>query len=217
MTVLTFPSFGQDIKKIIFTSQQADEPPTKQGRPKYTIEFTGQAGGTLITSEFYEGKRRKKLKSKVTIDKGRVEKIAEWEKLDKRTFTQSDLGLDISTIKTQTNNYKLNFDVPTDLIVSVDSFQFCQTYKMTKSISTGGETLAVTLINKAGHKQEFIFDSNDVGEGNFNLKDYILCYTLLTDKIPNEVPSYGRFSKDKLADINSSTVTRSYPPTKLHR
>ena len=59
----------------------------------------------------------------------------------------------------------------------------------------------MTLIYNDGQKKEFIFDSNDIGEGNFNLGDYILCYTLLADKIPNEVPSYGFFSKSKFTDI----------------
>ena len=145
--------------------------------------------------------KKKKLNHKVTIDKDRTEKIIEWKKQDKRTFTQTDLGLDITTLKPQTKSHKLNFDLPTELIVSVDSFQFCQTYEMTKTISTGGETLTVTLIYKDGQKQEINFDSNNIGEGNFNLKDYILCYTLLVDKIPNEVPSYGFFSKSKFTDI----------------
>ena len=201
LTVLTFPTVGQEIDKVIFTSKQADEPPTKQGRPKYSIEFKRLASDELSTSDFYYDKRKKRLNDKVTIDKDRAEKVTEWKKQNKRTFTQSDLGLDITTLKTQTNNHKLNFDLPTDLVVSVDSFQFCQTYKMTKSISTGGETLTVTLIFNDGQKKEFIFDSNDIGEGSFNLRDYILCYTLLTDKIPSEVSSYDFFSKSKFTDI----------------
>jgi hypothetical protein len=201
LTVLTISSFGQEIERIIFTSQQADEPPTKQGRPKFRIEFTRQASGDFVGSYFYQGKRRNKLKNKATIDKGQVEKIIEWKKLGKSIFSQSDLGFDITTLKSGTNSYGLNFDVPTDLVVSVDSFQFCQTYRMTENILIGGETRAVTLIYKTGQKQEFIFDSDDIGTGNFNLRDYILCYTLLAEKIPNKVPSYGFFSKSKLTDI----------------
>ncbi|GHN00432.1 hypothetical protein WSM22_19210 [Cytophagales bacterium WSM2-2] len=201
LTILTFPSVGQEIEKIIFTSQQADEPPTKQGQPKYSFEFKRLAGDELSTSDFYEEGKRKKLNDKIAIDKDRIEKITEWKRQNKRTFTQSDLGLDITTLKTQANNYKLNFDLPTDLIVRVDSFQFCQTHKITKSISTGGEMLTVTLIFKDGQNQKYIFDSNDIGEDNFNLRNYILCYTLLADKIPIEVPGYGFFSKSKFTDM----------------
>jgi hypothetical protein len=201
LTALTFPSIGQEIDKVIFTSQQTDEPPTKQRRPKYSIEFKRLASNELSTFDFYDGKRKRKLNDKLTIDEDRTKKITEWEKQDKRTFTQSDLGLDIATLRTQPNNHKLNFDLPTDLIVSVDSFQFCQTYKMTKSTSTGGETLTVTLIYSDDQKKEFIFDLNDTEEVDFNLRDYIRCYALLADKIPNEVPSYGFFSKSKFTEI----------------
>jgi len=122
-------------------------------------------------------------------------------KLNKRTFNQSDLGLDIKILKTAASSYKLNFDLPTDLIVSVDSFQFCQNYKMTKGISTGGERLTVTITYTDRQEREFIFNSNDIGEWNFNLRDYILCYTLLAEKLPNEVPGCSFFSKNKFIEI----------------
>src|SRR5690606_2054472 len=79
LTVLTFPSVGQEIDKVIFTSQQADEPPTKQGRPKYSIEFRRLAIDELSTSHFYYDKRKKRLNDKVAIDKERTEKITEWK------------------------------------------------------------------------------------------------------------------------------------------
>jgi len=199
LTVLTFPSVGQEIEKIVFTSQQADEPPTKQGRPEFKIEFFRQSNGELVATYFLRDKRKEELKDKVTIDKNQVDKIVEWNKLDKRAFTQSDLGFKISTL--DTSKYKLNFGIPDDLTIHVDSFQFCQPYKMTKSISTGGETLSVTLISKGGQKQEFTFDSNDIGEGSFRIRDYIFCYTLLETSIPNDVPSYNFFTKGKLEDI----------------
>jgi len=201
LTVLVIPSFGQEIEKIIFESQQAEEPPIKQGCPKFTIEFNAKANGDFVASDFYKNKKKMKLKDKVTVEKERFEKIMEWKKLNKRTFSQSDLGLDITALKNQTNHYQLNFEIPPDLMVNVDSFQFCQTYKMTKSISTGGERLGVTLINNEGQKQEFIFDSNDIGEKNFNLTDYILCYSILAVKIPDEVKGYGLFSRNKFMDI----------------
>ena len=72
---------------------------------------------------------------------------------------------------------------------------------MTKIISTGGETITVTWINDLGQKSEFIFDSNDIGDGKFNIKDYLFCYALLGDKIPNVIPYYDLFTKNKLTDI----------------
>ena len=200
-TLLTIPSVGQDIEKIIFTSQQADEPPTKRGRPKYKIEFRRQLSGDLATSDYYENKKRKKLYKGLTIEKERLERVKIWQTTDKRIFTQSEIAVDVTTLKTGTNNHKLNFYIPTKFIVKVDSFQFCQNYKMTKTISTGGETITVTWVNDLGQKHEFIFDSNDIGEGKVNIKDYLFSYALLSDKIPSEIPYHDFFSQEKLTDI----------------
>ncbi len=201
LTILTFPSAGQEIVKIIFTSQQADEPPTIQGRPKYTMEFNRQASGEFMASDVSVGKKKKKLENRATIDSERIKKITAWRNLNKVTFSQSDLGLETATLKSKTNKYKLTFDIPSDLVVKIDSFQFCQMYQMTSTISTGGETFAVTLIEKGGQMQEIVFNSNDIGKKTFNLRDYILSYTLFADNIPNEVPSYGFFSKETFIDI----------------
>jgi hypothetical protein len=201
LTLLTIPSVGQDIEKIIFTSQQGDEPPTKQGRPKYKIEFVKQVSGDLVTSDYYENKKKRKLRTKTVLDKERIESVVKWQTTDKRIFTQSDLEFDVMTLKTEAKKNGLYFEIPTDFFVKVDSFQFCQTYKMTKTISTGGETITVTWINNLGQRSEFIFDSNDIGVGKFNMKDYLFCYTLLRDKIPNEIPYHDFFSRDKLTDI----------------
>jgi hypothetical protein len=200
-TLLTIPSFGQGIEKIIFTSQQADEPPTKQGRPKYKIEFKRQIGGDLVTSAFYENKKKKRLKTETVIDKERFERVIKWQTTHKKNFTPLELEFDPRTLKTGTNKNELNFDIPTDFNVNIDSFQFCQTYKLTKNISTGGETITVTWINDSGQRSEFIFNSNDIGEGKFNIKDYLLCYELLRDKVPSEIPYHDFFSNDKLTDI----------------
>lgn len=201
LTVLTNHSFGQEIQKIVFTSQQDDEPPSKQGRrPKYIIVFLGQESGDFVASDYYEDKRKKKLKNKVTIGKERIEKIIDWKYINKKTFTQSDLDLNISTLKTQTANYKLNFALPPDLTVKIDSFQFCRTYDNVKTISIGGETFTITLLSKSGQNLEFIFDE-DYYEDGFNLQEYIFCYKLLVDKIPDEIPSYGFFSKDKVTQV----------------
>lgn len=201
LTILTTPSVGQEIQKIIFTSQQIDEPPTKLGRrTKYVIEFIGQESGDFVASDFYVDKKRNTLKEKVTISKERVERITEWKKYNKKTFTQSDLDLDLVSLKTQMTNYELNFDLPPDFTVKVDSFQFCRTYNDTKVISIGGEIFTITLIYKLGQQQEFIFDE-DFNEDDFNLHDYILFYKLLAGKIPDEVPSYDFFSKDKFIRV----------------
>src|SRR5690554_3971005 len=109
---LTIPSFGQEIEKLIFTFQKADEPPTKQESQNYTLEFDRRASGELVTSYFYENKTRTNLKEAMTIGKERIEKILEWREEDKKTFSQQDLGFDVMNLKNRTSNYSFNFEIP---------------------------------------------------------------------------------------------------------
>lgn len=205
LIILTFilitPGIGQDIEKVIFTSQQADEPPTKKGRALYTIKFNRELDGDLETSYFKVDKNRKKLTDKIIIDKERVEKITHWKTIDKKYFILSELEIHFTTLKSGKKYKEYNFEIPTDFTVSVDSFQFCQSFKMTKTIATGGETIKVKLVNASGQKTNFIFNSNDIGEGGFDLQNYLLCYTLLKGKIPSEIPYNEFFSIEKLRKI----------------
>ena len=196
-----FQSIGQDLEYIVFTTQQIDEPPTKEGRPLYTIEFKRQVNGNFVASTYLENSKKRKLADTITIDKELADKVKQWTESNKSSFNQIDLGLNTKSLKSRTSDYKLNFEIPDDLIVRIDSFQFCQTYKMTQTISTGGEIIAVTLIYKSEKKDEFAFDSNDIGTGDLKLRDYILCYTLLKDRIPKEIRNHDFFTPDKLADI----------------
>lgn len=196
-----FRSAGQDIEYIVFTTQQIDEPPTKEGRRLYSIEFKRQANGDFVTSAYLENAEKRLHNDTIVIDRGQVDKFNRWRESNKNSFSQLDLDLNIASLKNRTSNYKLNFEIPGDFVVRVDSFQFCQTYKMTRTISTGGEIISVTLIYKSEKKAEFAFDSNEIGAGELKLRDYILCYTLLKDRIPREIRNHHFFSPDKLADI----------------
>jgi hypothetical protein len=72
---------------------------------------------------------------------------------------------------------------------------------MSKSVSPGGATISVTMLAKSQPTAQFTFHSNDIGSGEFKLKEYIFCYALLNDRIPDEFPHFNFFSKEKLAEI----------------
>lgn len=198
---IDFQSIGQEIETVAMTTQQMDEPPTMQGRTLYSITFTKGKYDGLATYSYYENTDKLDLKDSITIERDRIKILEDWRGVNKNVFTLTDLGIDITTLKSRTSSYKLNFEIPEDFIVRVDSFQFCQQYKMTKSISTGGEIVMVTLVYESGQKEEFVFDTNDVGTGDFGLKNYLLCYILLKDKVPNVIRNYDFFTRDRLADI----------------
>lgn len=155
-----FQSIGQEIEAITLTTQQVDEPPTIQGRALYSITFTTGKYDGLATYSYYENTDRLDLKDSITIEKDRIKVLENWRGVNKNVFTLIDLGVDIAILKSRPSSYKLNFEIPDDFIVLVDSFQFCQQYKMTRSISTGGEIIMVTIIYESRQKNEFVFDSN---------------------------------------------------------
>lgn len=72
---------------------------------------------------------------------------------------------------------------------------------MTKSLSTGGEAISIRMLAKALPTAQFTFHANDIGAGEFKLKEYIFCYTILNDRVPDEFPNFNFFSKEKLAEI----------------
>ena len=99
------------------------------------------------------------------------------------------------------SDHKLTFELPDEIVLDVDSFQFCQNYKMIRSLSIGGETIGLAMIAKARPTGQFTFHANHIGTGVLKLKEYIFCYSILNERIPDEFPHFNFFSKEKLADI----------------
>jgi len=116
-----FQSIGQEIEVIALTTQQADEPPTKQGRTLYSIDFKKQVNDELTTSTYYENTDRQKLKEPITIDKERINTVENWRTIDKKVFALLDLGLDITTLK--------NRKFQTTLLYVLTHFNFANSIK----------------------------------------------------------------------------------------
>jgi hypothetical protein len=85
-------SFAQDIVKVIFTSQLADEPPTKQGQSVFRIKYQKDPNGDLLSTEFFENIRSNKLDSRIVIDKETIKRVSNWHSDGKRIFTSLDLN-----------------------------------------------------------------------------------------------------------------------------
>lgn len=200
---LISPSLGQGIEKILLVSQDSDEPPTKPGPAKYDMAFEINSDGDFIATQIKKDNKRRKLSQVAKIEKERISKIGEWDNVKKVNFTMLDLGIDRKAIELaeEKGNHKLNFKLPDEIVLDVDSFRFCQNYKMTRSVSTGGEAISVMMLAKSQPTVQFTFNSNDIGTGEFKLKDYIFYYSILNDRIPDEFPHFSFFSKERLAEI----------------
>jgi hypothetical protein len=196
-------SLGQAVEKILLVSQERDEPPTKPAPAKYTLAFEINPDGDFIATQVKRDNKRRKLSEVATIEKERMDKIDGWNNVNKSNFTILDLGIDRKTIELTADDsgYKLNFELPDQIVLDVDSFHFCQNYKTTKSISTGGERISVTMLAKSQPPALFTFNSNDIGTGEFKLKEYIFCYSILNERIPDQFQHFNFFSKGKLSEI----------------
>lgn len=201
--LITFPLPGQDIKQVIVSSQEADEPPTKQGSTIYTIKFGRNGLGDLIAENYQIKNSRRKLSQKIVIESQRIQEYNAWKKANIREFELSQLGVSSQGIESKLKeaNLKLSVDSIKEMVIRADSFDFCQSYKMTKTMSTGGYKLEVIVVEKSGDRQTYGFDSNDIGEGKFNLKDYLYVYQVLGNKLPEQFPHYNLFTKQRMEEI----------------
>jgi len=121
LTIVTLwsinPSLGQGIEKILLVSQEGDEPPTKTGPAKYTMVFEINSDEDFIATQLKRDNKRRKLSEVAKIEKERIEKIGDWDKVKKVNFTMLDLGIDRKTIElaAEDSNHKLNFELPSSL------------------------------------------------------------------------------------------------------
>jgi hypothetical protein len=66
---------------------------------------------------------------------------------------------------------------------------------MFKTITIGGYEQSVTICYSNGLKSNFKFDSSDFGIGEFDLKGFIISYSLLVESIPSQIPQNDFFYK----------------------
>lgn len=200
---ISFGALGQEIEKITFSSKGFDEPPTKPGKPELKVEYVKDESGNYVAKHYFQNKKKIKLKTPISIEKERISLFQEWKTQNSNEFYPSDLGIDHNLIgkKAEEKNFKLNFPIPDKVLIQIDSFNLCQNWKMTKSFSTGGHKLRVTLKYQTGESNNFEFGEDDLGIGRFDMKGFIYSYHILTDRIPEQVHQYDFFTKESFAEI----------------
>lgn len=204
LSLLTvFSSAGQEIDKIVFSSQAFDEPPTVRGKPTRTVEYVKDELGNCTASHYHKNRKKIKLRTAIKIEKERLIKIGEWRTNNSSTFELADVGLDDDRIRRRAKDkdFETAFELPTNFLIRTDSFNLCQSWKMTRAYSTGGYLLRVNITYSTGEIDAFEFGSNDLGMGQFDLKGFIFSYHLLSENIPKEVYQYDFFTRDSFTDI----------------
>jgi hypothetical protein len=187
----------QKIKSIAIETQEADEPPTKEGRKKYSIEYKINKLGDLETSYFKVNNKRQIIKTLV-IEKSKVEALESWLTLDKRDFKFSDFDTDEEEHVNYFNNsqYKLNIPIEGKIIIQTDSFAFCQGHSIQRVLSTGGYRLITTIEITNNPIRKFDSWSSDIGEHKFDLLNYLHSYKLLKNRLPGNFPRSQLFTED---------------------
>jgi hypothetical protein len=186
------------IKSLTIETQEADEPPTKQGRPKYSMEFIRNKHGDLETSFFKVDNKRRALKP-VVIEKSRLDTLSKWLIVNKRDFKISEFYTDekIHLQYFNDSQYRLNIPIQGNILIQTDSFTFCQNHRnIQRTLSNGGYSFMTTIKFVDNSKRIFRFESGDIGEHKFDLLNYLYLYRLLNDKLPDNFPEYQLFSVD---------------------
>lgn len=200
---LSSGTLGQEIEKITFTSRQHDEPPTKQGRPEFKIEYIKNSSGNFIANQYLKDKKKLKLESPITIEKQRINAIELWILNDITEFKLLEFGISKDQLEkiANENDYKLNFRIPDNPTIQIDTFNVCQNWRMFKTISMGGHEQSITISHGNGLKINFKFDSSDFGIGKFDMKGFIISYYLLVERIPSQIPQDDFFTKGNFEKI----------------
>ena len=90
---------GQEIEKITFTSKQYEEPPTKQGRPEFKIEYIKDSLGNFTANHYLKDKKKLKLETPITIEKKRINAIKLWNLNDVNEFKLLEFGINKDQIE----------------------------------------------------------------------------------------------------------------------
>lgn len=187
------------VTRIIIKYRKADEPPVVGGRPEYNLIFNLD-NSELVAATYSVGKDQISLEDTLRITPSLVKTAMEWAR-NKSKFSMDDLGLKRGQVgdSIAVIRYSLLLPIPTNLIVNIDSLSACKAYSMKQAVSTGGEYISVSIID-ADHEEKFEFD-NDNLSSEFDLKNYILCYALFSEILPEEFPVYEFFSEENLIHL----------------
>jgi hypothetical protein len=198
--------FGQGVKEIVVTSQQANEPPSIPGPARHHVIFKQTKNGDFAVSAIEEHSKKVKtikLNGQIKIPRQKVDQTISWISSGKTAFSISDLQIDPQLINKKLEAHSLVFTESIDksFVVKVDSFSLCSSFDTKRSISTGGTALTVTIKFEHAEEKSYKFHSSDFGTNRFNIQDYLTLYPLLNNKLPSDHLSADLFNEKVLVEV----------------
>jgi len=194
---------SQEIGFILIQVIHADEPPTKHGPLIFEITFTADELNNLVAKSYtnnYKRKKRIKPQNQIIIKAEQIQKFNGWRAISKSDFLLSELGVDITELRSANSAFKPDFQI-LDETIKIDSFKICSDWQFKRSFSMGGYSININLISENKSTEFLNYSSNDIGAFKFDLKAYLMIQPLLQDRIPQEFRIQGFFDKRSLLDI----------------
>lgn len=194
---------GQDLGSIVVQTWSHNEPPTQPGPHIFEIEYQRNKADDF-EAKFYtvtaQKSKRIRLNEILRIPKEDIETFLNWYDNVKTTFKLDELGTDGQELNNSTHNasYKPDFPIENDLLIKIDTFNYCNEYQFKQSISTGGYEIKVLLVIDNKRIEFFSYDSDDRGQHKFDLKGYLYLQPVLENQIPIEFKVHNLFSRKTL-------------------
>ena len=193
--------FSQDIQGITVVVHDSYSFYGSEKYPGDSIVFKLDNDGSLSASNYYRSNKKKKLKSIIKINKKELQTFNNWNLNNRSEFGIKELEIDTNSfnkmIGKAINNKLINFEVHEFTTINLDSFEFCQNYRLRdrRSLHDGKPTL-VKLEYDNGTFETLIL--RDQVEHLLDLRKYIYCYYLLKNKLPESLRSSSEFNQQSL-------------------
>jgi hypothetical protein len=186
------PSFSQELNEIKIKMEWAHSPSS------YEIIYEKDRKNNLSSKRILINGLKKKLPHRFIIENHLIKKFHDWKDSDKYNFSLSDINLSYIEIISNNFNYNLVNKLDENLIINIDTFNFCQNNILGKSMISVGYYYQILFSYNKGEIVEYKFSSNDFHQNTFNLRNYIYLSSLLRNNLPSELPNSDFFSSNSL-------------------
>jgi hypothetical protein len=186
------PSFSQELNEIKIKMEWAHSPSS------YEIIYEKDRKNNLSSKRILINGLKKKLPHRFLIENHLIKKFHDWKDSEKYNFSLSDINLSHIEIISNNFNYNLVNKLDENLIIYIDTFNFCQNNILGKSMISVGYYYQILFSYNKGEIVEYKFSSNDFHQNTFNLRNYIYLSSLLRNNLPSELPNSDFFSSNSL-------------------
>jgi len=203
LLLFSFNLKSQDITGLVYISKEADEPPTRDGRPTYKIVFKPDEKGNFIANNFKKDRKNIKVRE-ITISNTKLKSAINQKLSDKRAFPINEFIIDLDELNKsiEDHDFVLIKSISDSLILKIDSFNYCNQFVSLKSFLIGGYNNYIYATFASGDTLTlFDFDLGDLGLREFQFRDYLISYQLIGNIIPIEFPFSEYFHEEKFREV----------------